>query len=74
MDPLPKSCDLSELIRGSESQNGMPSRCPPDPLPKGSPPKSHVTSLNQPESKGSAPDPLSGGDRERIPCPSKADR
>ena len=29
-DPLPKSCDLSEPIRGSESQNGSA----PDPLPR----------------------------------------
>ena len=39
VDPLPKSCDLSELIRGLESQNGsaldpLPIPFLGDPLPK----------------------------------------
>ena len=43
--------------------------------PLRSAPKSHGISLSQSEAQnGSAPDPLSGGDRERIPCDSKADR
>ena len=37
------SCDLSEPIRGSESQSGSP----PNPLSRGSAPKSHVISLSQ---------------------------
>ena len=35
VDPLSKSCDLSEPIRGSESQNGSA----PNPLPRGSAPQ-----------------------------------